>query len=135
MPQFVLDLGTRADVFASLDSFTQGYVECAIWADCNADSLGIESDAAFDDLSLAALSNMIFDCADFQAAHALDLEAYEAAGRDLAHAGHDFWLSRNGHGTGFGDRGMGELGERLHREAKGYGGIDLYVGDDGKIYG
>lgn len=49
-------------------------------------------------------------------------------------AGHDFWLTRNGHGAGFWDRGMGKLGDRLADAARAYGSVDLYVGDDKKIY-
>ena len=48
--------------------------------------------------------------------------------------GHDFWLTRNGHGAGFWDRGLGELGQKLTDACKTFGSMDLYVGDDGKIY-
>lgn len=57
--------------------------------------------------------------------------------------GHDFWLTRNGHGAGFwdGDWDRDEpdigpmlLGDRLTTLAKNYGECDLYIGDDGKIY-
>ena len=47
--------------------------------------------------------------------------------------GHDFWLTRNGHGAGFWDRGLGELGDRLTGLAKPYGTVDLYITDDGKV--
>ena len=36
-------------------------------------------------------------------------------------AGHDFALTRNGHGTGFWDRGLGEIGDMLTEECKPYG--------------
>ena len=36
-------------------------------------------------------------------------------------AGHDFALTRNGHGTGFWDRGMGEMGDMLTKECEPYG--------------
>jgi len=49
-------------------------------------------------------------------------------------AGHDFWLTRNGHGAGFWDRGIGETGDTLTKASEGFGGVDLYVGDDGKLY-
>lgn len=38
--------------------------------------------------------------------------------------GHDFILTRNGHGTGFWDRGLGELGDTLTKWAKTFGTID-----------
>lgn len=54
--------------------------------------------------------------------------------RDAGQTGHDFWLTRNGHGTGFWDRGLGEVGDRLTTACKVYGEVDLYVGDDGELY-
>lgn len=49
-------------------------------------------------------------------------------------AGHDFGLTRNGHGVGFWDRGLGELGKRLTDASKAFGTVDLYLGDDEKVY-
>lgn len=49
-------------------------------------------------------------------------------------AGHDFWLTRNGHGAGFWDRGLGDLGTRLAMSARAYGSQTLMLGHDGKIY-
>lgn len=43
---------------------------------------------------------------------------------------HDFWLTRNGHGAGFWDRGLGELGTALTKAAKTFGTCDLYVDND-----
>lgn len=54
--------------------------------------------------------------------------------RDVEHAGHDFWLTRNGHGAGFWDRGMGEVGDRLSAKAEKWGTVDLYIGDDGQVW-
>lgn len=60
---------------------------------------------------------------------------------DFSHAGHDFWLTRNGHGAGFWDSPE-VYGEDLADELTalcGYDGIfkpiDLYVGDDNLVYG
>jgi hypothetical protein len=71
----------------------------------------------------------------------LDLEdgemsdrAWELIRNDPCQAGHDFILSRNGHGTGFWDRGTGDVGDELHKWAKTFGEISLYVGDDGYLY-
>jgi hypothetical protein len=49
-------------------------------------------------------------------------------------AGHDFWLTRNGHGAGFWDRGLGAVGEKLTRLAHGAGERTMYVGDDSQIH-
>lgn len=128
----------------TIDSFTQGYITCALWSsnDESDDSGGNPMDDNYsdDDIAERALQEIIDDCKDFQKSNAELLEQYceqkqHAAGYDAMEcAGHDFWLTRNGHGTGFWDRGLGELGKKLSEAAKVYGGVDLYVGDDGKIY-
>lgn len=48
-------------------------------------------------------------------------------------AAHDFILTRNGHGAGFWDRGITH-GDELTKACKPYGCVNLYVGDDGKLY-
>lgn len=121
-----------------LDEFTQGYIECALWAECDnsredcggplEDSYGVE------DISPESLAAIIETCRDFQQANADLLKQYVEEVRPLDFAGHDFWLTRNGHGAGFWDRGAGELGTKLTEAAKAYGGCDIVVGDDGKLY-
>ncbi len=41
--------------------------------------------------------------------------------------GHDFILTRNGHGAGFWDRGLGDAGRRLTDAAKTFGEIHAYA--------
>lgn len=43
-----------------------------------------------------------------------------------AQFGHDFSLTRNGHGAGFWDRGLGDLGDWLTRCAQSFGNSSLY---------
>ena len=119
----------------NLDYFYNGYIECALWSstDHSDESGGEPLDANYseDDLAPQTAAKMRADCADFIKAHEADLDA---SGLTAARAGHDFWLTRNGHGSGFWDEGLGELGDRLTKASKFYGSFDLYVGDDGKIY-
>lgn len=61
---------------------------------------------------------------------AFNLSAYGA----VRNAMQDFLLTRNRHGAGFWDRGLGELGERLSEAAKAWGSVDAYEGDDGLVY-
>ncbi len=50
-------------------------------------------------------------------------------------AGLDFWLTRCGHGAGFWDGDWKEPhAAALDALSKQFGNVDLYVGDDGKIY-
>ena len=48
-------------------------------------------------------------------------------GMSYEQIGHDFILTRNHHGAGFWDRGLGERGERLTSAAHAYGGIRAYI--------
>lgn len=55
--------------------------------------------------------------------------------RQAAMAGHDFWLTRCGHGAGFWDGDWPKaIGDALSEMARQAGNVDLYVGDDNKIY-
>ena len=48
--------------------------------------------------------------------------------------GHDLWFTRNGHGVGFWDRDLGQLGDTLTDHASAMGPVDTYVGDDDVLY-
>lgn len=137
MPEFILDHGSpeAACEFNSLDAFTQNYVETMFWTDCNSDNEDGLADATFAELSPKALAEIIEDCTTFQANHRADLDAAYATGLyNEAQAGHDFWLTRNRHGAGFWDRGLGGIGKRLTNASHAYGSADLYRGDDGQIH-
>lgn len=60
------------------------------------------------------------------------LELISDSGLTDEQIGHDIVFSANGHGTGFWDRGIGEIGEKLHEIAKPYGSLDIYVNADRK---
>lgn len=107
-----------------MDQFTQSYIECAAWTE----------DFDRDDLAPETIAAMAKDCQDFQDAHAELLERY-VEHRPMAHAGHDFWLTRNRHGTGFWDRGLpGDLGKLLTDAANAFGEVYLELDDDGEIH-
>lgn len=50
---------------------------------------------------------------------------------DEEQIGHDFWLSRNGHGAGFFDRELGEIGDKLQEISRNFKEINVF--DEGKI--
>lgn len=61
-------------------------------------------------------------------------EILNHSGLTLEEAGHNFWLTRNGHGAGFWDRGLGGIGDALTAAACEFPEQTLYSGDDGKLY-
>lgn len=123
------DLEKRFSKMTELDEFTRDYIETALWSSCDDDNEPLDKNYNISDIDPETLVKMKADCADFQKQHGhLFL-------RKEGQAGHDFWLTRNGHGAGFWDGGWeGEIGAKLTRGSKKYGEFNLYVGDDGKIY-
>ena len=112
-----------------LNSFINAYIEAALWS--TPDDMGYPVAERFDSAHLndTALKTIREDCAKF-----CKQQAEELAYLDARQCGHDFWLTRNGHGAGFWDRGLGERGKRLSAAAHAFGEQNLVVGDDGKLY-
>jgi hypothetical protein len=122
-----------------MDKFTQAYLECALWASTDDDGEPLDSNYTIHDFAPEAVGQAIDECRHFQESNAADLaEAYQLYNvgdwTPEEQAGHDFWLTRNGHGAGFWDRGLDVLGDRLAQAAHAWGECYAYVGDDGKVY-
>lgn len=118
-----------------LDKFTQAYAGCALWSTTdNADDSGgepLDANYGIEDISPETLAQMREDCEAFQRDNA---ELLAEAGLSSERAGFCFWLNRNGHGSGFWDEGNDPVFRKLSDASHVYGSVDLYVGDDGKIY-
>lgn len=117
-----------------LEEFERAYLECALWSstDQSNEQGGDPLDQNYDasDFDPVALAELLKDCESFrEQASALLAES----GLSDEQAGHDFWLTRNGHGAGFWDRGLGEVGEKLTQLCKPYGSVYLYV-HEGKVF-
>jgi hypothetical protein len=138
-----------------LDEFLDAYIEAALWSSTdNADDSGgetLDKNFGVDDIAPETLARMRADCLAFLSNKLggrliAVAERLEAEGRwslpggvecsVMAYAGHDAWLTRQGHGSGFwnGDWPNG-IAEGLDRLAKEFGEFSLYLGDDGLIYG
>jgi hypothetical protein len=113
----------------NIQTITQSYIECALWLTC--DDAGNPVDTGVCDVSAELAEDMESDVADFLAyLEANNIPHDEWTDEQL---GHDLWLTRNGHGAGFWDRGLPQ-GEALTAAAKTFGPVELYVGDDGNLY-
>lgn len=143
MPEFILDHGSPdgAKQYKSLDYFTQGYVEAMFFTNTGTGDDEDLEHATFADLAPETLRDIIADCAAWQKTNATLLSAamrspsydHEDDGYGSKQAGRDYWFSRNGHGVGFWDRGLGAIGDDLHAACQ-YKNKDLYRGDDGAVY-
>ena len=123
-----------------MDKFTAAYIEAALWS--STDDAGRPLDQSDAELADETRAKMAADCAQFQAEQAEWLtEDYRTTAR-AAHgstvaesAGHDFWLTRCGHGAGFWDGDWAEpAASKLTAASKAFGNVELYVGDDGKVW-
>lgn len=138
MPQYILPIDSveTAREFNELDSFTQGYIAALFWTE--EERLAEEGceNAGPGDMLPDFLKKCVADCARFQTENADDLEAATERGRDAECCGHDFWLTRNGHGVGFWDRPeleAGDLGESLSEAARRFGTVDVGTDGNGKV--
>lgn len=126
------------DRIVVLESFIRGYHGAALWTE--QDELGDPLNHHFDEADISAESQQRANevCAEFVQANFDDLVQFvdklKRSEDKWSSAGHDFWLTRNGHGAGFWDRGAGESGDKLTKAAKVYGNVNLVIGDDGKLH-
>jgi hypothetical protein len=112
-----------------LDQFTKAYIECALWSSVDNDGDPLDKQYTVKDLAPSTFERILEDCQLFQGENAGDI------GQDAEYAGHDFWLTRNGHGAGFWDGDWPEpAATRLTASAQSFGMCELYIGDDGRIY-
>lgn len=106
---------------SELDEFTLGYVLAALWTTDPSPGQGDYTETGLslvDSIPSYWMEQAIADCERFQAENAELLEQAEDDSRN----GHDFWLTRNGHGTGFWDRGYpDEIGDALTVAAHAFG--------------
>lgn len=130
-----------------LDKFVDAYIAAALWSSADDNGDPFDSWADKSDISPESMAAIRRDCEAFIDANAADLfEAFPLypssshvtldgnAYDPEEYAGHDFWLTRNGHGAGFWDRDLGPVGDRLTAACEKLGHLDVYTGDGGKIY-
>lgn len=97
----------------NLGPMVEGYIECALWAETCGDFFSDKSysDLGFDvtDITERCLAQMIRDCVHFANQNDWNLIMHLGSKFNKnpkyteRNFGHDFWLSRNGHGAGFFD--------------------------------
>jgi len=125
--------------------FYRSYVGCALWSSNGDDDEPLDRDHDESDLSDALRASMLEDCAMFYQANSEHIHCDDAplandmdgsiGAREASMAGHDFWLTRCGHGAGFWDGDWPEpAASILDQQARAFGNVDLYVGDDGEIH-
>lgn len=115
-----------------LTQFSRAYIQAALWSSSDDNDIPLDRNYSYKDIAIHTLQVMQIDCDRFQAENFDDIESTE----DIEQCGHDYWLTRNGHGAGFWDGDYPEeLGQRLTKASEKFGTFDLYIGDNGQIFG
>ena len=89
------------------------------------------------ELSEQAYQAAVIACSRFLAVHGEDMETVQKHHNPdytYSHAGHDLFLTREGHGTGFWDRDIGHYDDIFTKYCEEINVCDPYVGDDNLIY-
>jgi len=115
----------------ALDDFVRAYLEVALWSSHDDDSNPLDQ-YDFSKIATSELYAAIEDCYLFRREAGKLLKEWSDE-----QAGHDFWLTRCGHGAGFWDRGKkhGDALTALVGHGTQFPSRDLYIGDNGLIYG
>lgn len=113
-----------------VELMTKHYMDCAAWL-LDED---ISGDAQWSDEAYVKAEE---DCKAFldKVGRIPEEACLQAFGLE-ASLGHDFWLTRNGHGCGFWetDRWTKKYGALLDAKSKEIGEAYVYEGDDGLLY-
>jgi len=122
------------------DNFVNSYIKTALYSSNDeSDDSGrnpLDDNYCRSDIAEESITEMIYDCRKFleQYGHMITPENC-LNGECFEHAGRDFWYTRNHHGAGFWDGDWADdVEDLLTKASQTFGGCDLYIGDDGKIY-
>jgi hypothetical protein len=108
----------------NVDIILHHYLTCALWAD------GLDSEYETSDITEKSKEHAKKDIEKFLAVVG---DSAEDITEDML--GHDIWLTRNGHGAGFFDRGYDpEIEKVLTNAAQALKEDYIYDGDDGRVY-
>ena len=113
----------------NIDTVLHHYIVCALWSSTDDDGDPLDY-YDIEDIDPDTLEAMRADVINFLEDNR---EILEESGLSDDSIGDDFWLTRNRHGAGFWDRGLGEIGQKLTKVCHSYGAVYLYVSDNGKV--
>ena len=110
------------------------YLETALWSsticsDDDKDGDSYDDWYSVNDFAPEAIEQADKELADFE----LEAESLLSDDDRSQNVGHDFWLTRNGHGAGFWD-GDYENGDALTELCRPYGSCNIYIGDGNQLY-
>lgn len=141
-----LNPNDRTDLHTNFRELFTAYLAAALWSSTDDDGVPLDAKYDYGNFEPETMEALEAFARVFYARHACYIEArIEKRGTEYAdgghsiweQAGHDLWLTQNGHGAGFWDRPeelWGPYADMFTKAAKALGEIDLYVGDDRRLY-
>jgi len=131
---------TRRELLRKIynDELILAYVEAMLWSSTDeSDESGgypLDENYELEDFTVEGLQRIVSDCEEFLAMPGVEAAIDEEAIDDEM-VGHDLWLTRNGHGAGFWDRGYPKKIDKVLTDAAHSMGEQWpYVGDNGRLY-
>ena len=127
----------------TLAPMVKGYLTESLWSERGSGSIDHWEEKSHHDFSSEAVQTITTDCHTFlehARRRSIRVEVVLAVGAiNMECVGHDFWLTRNGHGAGFWDREDAyyvhpEIRDTFNEVAKTFPEQWIYVGDDGKVH-
>jgi hypothetical protein len=121
---------------SEIEQMLSAYIATALWSSNDDDGKPLDDTKTHFDLSEECLTKFREDCTKFATENYETItNCFDNDNCCWGQAGHDFWLTRNGHGAGFWDGDWPkEQGQLLTEKSENFGEVDIYIGDDGKIY-
>jgi len=107
------------------------YLICALWSSTDDDCDPLDDNYSICDINNESMEKMRAESNSFVDSQYSILKYANVIAEQC---GHDFWLTRNGHGAGFWDRGLGNAGDKLTTACEAFGSCDLMIGDDNQLY-
>ncbi len=107
------------------DKMVHGYLTCLLWSE-----LDNEGNPLDDEYSISYVHSDSVKATEESCIKFIELSGDLLKGLEPSQIGHDFCLTRNGHGVGFWDRGLGQIGDDLSAICEVMKSVDIFEGDD-----
>ncbi len=117
--------------------FVNAYIDCALWCSLDDSDNPLDDNLTRGDLPRVTYIKMAKKALQFikdNTPHLVAIDYSNVEYSNASLAGHDLWLTSNGHGAGYWDRDLGYRGDILTTKAMLLGEDWLYIGDDNQIY-
>lgn len=135
--------GVQEDMMENFEEFFNAYLAAALWS--STDESGEHLDARFSDDNFSCEARMVlFSFAMvFYSRNWYFIKALKEKGVDpypeqyslFCLAGHDLWLTQNGHGAGFwANDYWGCYQDIFDKAASSLSELDIIIGDDGRLH-